>query len=49
MYVFPFQHLKYIMPLLSGYKVSTEKSADSLMGIPLYVTLCFSLVAFRIL
>ena len=35
-------------PLLD-YKVSFEKSADSLMGTPLKVTLSFSLVAFRIL
>ena len=30
-------------------KVSVEKSADSLMGFPLYVTVFFSLVAFKIL
>ena len=35
-------------PLLAC-KVSFEKSADSLMGTPLQVTLCFSLAAFKIL
>ena len=30
-------------------KVSVEKSADSLMGVPLQVTNCFSLTAFKIL
>ena len=31
------------------YKVSAEKSADSPMGFPLYVTALFSLAAFKIL
>ncbi|KAF6119851.1 hypothetical protein HJG60_010237 [Phyllostomus discolor] len=35
-------------PLLAC-KVSCEKSADSLMGTPLYVTLSFPLAAFKIL
>ena len=35
-------------PLLAC-KVSFEKSADSLMGTPLYVTNCFSPAAFKIL
>ena len=35
-------------PLLAQ-KVSLETSADSLMGIPLWVTLSFSLAAFKIL
>ena len=30
------------------FRVSTEKSADSLMGIPLYVAFCFCLAAFNI-
>ena len=34
-------------PLLA-YKVSFEKSADSLMGTPLWVTVSFSVAAFRI-
>ena len=34
---------------LLACKVSFEKSGDSLMGTPLQVTLCFSLVAFKIL
>ena len=35
-------------PLLA-YKISFEKSADSLMGTPLLVTVSFSLAAFKIL
>ena len=35
-------------PLLA-YKVSFEKSADSFMGTPLWVTVSFSLAAFKIL
>ena len=34
---------------LLACRVSAEKSADSLLGVPLYVTLGFSLVAIRIL
>ena len=34
---------------LLAYKVSFEKSADSLMGTPLQVTKCLSLAAFKIL
>ena len=34
---------------LLASKVSVEKSAESLMGIPLYVTNCFCLDAFTIL
>ena len=34
---------------LLACRVSVEKSADSLMGVPLYVICCFSLVAFNIL
>lgn len=41
------QHFDYIMPLPPG-KVSTKKSADSLVGVPLYVT-SFFLAVFRIL
>ena len=38
------------MPCLSllAYRVSAERSADNLMGIPLYVICCFSLAAFNI-
>ena len=32
------------MPLPSGFKVSAEKSADGLVGAPLYVTSYFSLL-----
>ena len=35
--------------LLLACKVSFEKSADSLMGTPLWVTVSFSLAAFKIL
>ena len=34
---------------LLACSVSVEKSASSLMGVPLYVTSCFSLPAFKIL
>ena len=34
---------------LLPYRISFEKLADSLMGIPLYVTNCFSLASFKIL
>ena len=32
-----------------AYKISAEKSADSFMGFPLYVTVFFTFVAFKIL
>ena len=41
--------LKTSCQSLLACKVSFEKSADSLMGTPLQVTLCFSLSAFKIL
>ena len=34
---------------LLAYRVFVEKSADNLMGVPLYVICCFFLVAFNIL
>ena len=37
------------MPLLSHLQNFAEKEADSIMGIPLYMTFCLSLDAFRIL
>ena len=37
------------MPSLLTCKLSAEKSADSLMVVPLYMTIYFSLAAFRIL
>ena len=39
------------MPCLSvlACKVSAKKPADSLMGVPLHTTSCFSLAAFKIL
>ena len=44
-----FMTLKMYCQSLLAYKVSFEKSTDSLMGMPLLVTLCFSLMAFKIL
>ena len=37
------------MSSLRAYRVSVEKSADNLMGVPLYVICHFSLIAFNIL
>ena len=42
-------HLNISCHLLLGCRVSVEKSADTLMGIPLHVVCCFSLAAFNIL
>ena len=47
--VFPFNHFKCIMASLLACRVSVKKWADSLMGVPVYITCCFSLVAFNIL
>ena len=44
---FVFHHFRYIVPLPS--RVSDAKSANSLMGVPLYVICFFSLAAFSIL
>ena len=41
-----FHYFGYILPLLAC-KVSARKSADSIMGVPLYVTSCFSLAVFK--
>ena len=46
---FPFITLNTSCHSLLSYRVSVEKSADSLMGVPLYVICHFSLVAFNIL
>ena len=46
---FPFITLNISCHSLLACRVSVEKSADSLMGVPLYVICCFSLVAFNIL
>ena len=46
---FPFPHFKYVLTLPLGCRVSAERSAVNLMGIPLYVICCFSLGAFNIL
>ena len=46
---FPFITLNVSCHSLLACRVSVEKSADSLMGIPLYVICHFSLVAFDIL
>ena len=46
---FPFITLNVSCHSLLAYRVSVENSADSLMGVPLYVTCPFILVAFNIL
>ena len=46
---FPFHYFEYMVPLPSGLQSSAEKSAERLMGVPLYITSCFSLAAFKIL
>ena len=45
----PFITLNILCHSPLAYRVSVEKSADSLMGVPLYVICHFSLVAFNIL
>ena len=45
---FPFITLNVSCHSLLACRVSAEKSADNLMGIPLYVNFCFSLAAFNI-
>ena len=47
--LFPFIPLNISCHFFLACGVSLEKSADSLMGVPLYVICCFSLVAFNIL
>ena len=44
--VLPFYHFKYIVP--TACRIPAEKSADNLVGIPLYVIYCISLAAFNI-
>ena len=46
---FPFYYFNYFMSLPLACSVSAEKPVDSVMGIPLCVTCCFSLAAFNIL
>ena len=45
---FPFITLHVSCHSLLAYRVSVENSADSLMGVPLYVICLLSLVAFNI-
>ena len=45
---FSFQHFKYILPFSSGLQRFCGKIAVILVGIPLYVTCCFSLAAFNV-
>ena len=48
MLIFSFHNFEYVVEYsLLAYKVSAEKSADSLMAVPLYITSCFSLAAFK--
>ena len=42
--LFILHHFKYIMPSPFFYSVSSEKSDNNLMYIPLYVICCFSLL-----
>ena len=44
--VFPFITLNTSCHSLLACRVSTEKSADSLMGVPVYVICCFPLLLF---
>ena len=46
---FLFITLNISCQFLLACRVSAEKSTDNLMGVPLYVTCCFSLAAFNIL
>ena len=46
---YPFSTLNILCQCLLVYKISAEKSAVSLMGVPLYITSCFCLTAFNIL
>ena len=48
LYVFPFTTLNILCNSLLACRLSAEKSADSLLGVPLYVTYRFSLTAFNI-
>ena len=45
---FPFISLNMSCHSLLACRVSAEKSADILMGVPLYVICCFSLIVFNI-
>ena len=47
--VFPFISLIILCQSFLAFRVSAENSADSLMGVTVYVTHCFSLAAFNIL
>ena len=46
---FSFITLNILCHFLLACKVSAEKTADSSLGVPLYVTSCFSLTTFEIL
>ena len=46
---FPFITLNFLCHSLLACKVSAEGTAESFMGIPLYVTCCFFLAAFNVL
>ena len=45
-FFFPLHHFKYATPFWTA--VSTEKSTDNLIGVPLYVICCFFLYPFNI-
>ena len=46
---FPFVTLNIPCHSLLACKVYSEKSADNLIGVPLYITCCFFIAAFKIL
>ena len=48
-FFFFFQHFKYTVLLSSSLPILLKKFVYSLMGVPLYLTSCFSHVAFEIL
>lgn len=47
-FFFPFYYFDYVMLPLLAYRVSAEESGGSLIGVRLYVSNWFSLVAFKI-
>ena len=49
LYVLPFINLNILFHSLLTCRVSGEKSADDLMGVPFYVTCNFYLIAFNML
>ena len=48
-FFFPLITLNILHLSLLAYRIASEKPADSLTKVPLYITYCLSLVAFNIL